>query len=166
MNNYLANTTEEIYRWFHILNKKYFDGDSDEKVKYDNTGMPYISYDTAATNYFKEALQVLYLTQYNGTLTESEQADALANAQMLMRLSVKLRQNNPNASPYSYVYEFYRCDVNRIMVRLYQADENGNMVTDSVSDFYLTNLAFKKLVFNFYKILNAKVVNNELPYPD
>ena len=109
---------------------------------------------------------MLYLTQYNGTLTESEQADALANAPMIMRLSVKLRQNNPNASPYRYVYEFYRCDVNRIMVRLYQADENGNMVTDSVSDFYLTNLAFKKIVFNFYKILNAKVVDNELPYPD
>lgn len=32
MNNYLANTTEEIYRWFHILNKKYFDDELPEPI--------------------------------------------------------------------------------------------------------------------------------------
>lgn len=32
MSNYLANTTEEIYRWFNILNEKYFEGELPEPI--------------------------------------------------------------------------------------------------------------------------------------
>lgn len=147
------------------LYKKYLSKDS-ETVEFGSDGTPYIGNDTAGTSYFKEILEMLYYTQYAGSLTEAEQAEAIADSPMVMRLAVKLRSGINNASPYRYVYEFYRCDDRRVMVRLYQEDENGVQKTEAVSDFYISTLAFKKIVTNFYTVLNAEEFDTEEAYPE
>ena len=145
------------------LYKLYFEGSEDSAV---SDGMPYIGYDTAGTAYFKEILEMLYFTQYAGNLTEAEQADAEENAEMLMRISLKLRSTpSQTASQNLYVYEFYRYDDRRVMVKLYQTDSEGNAVTEAVSDFYVSTLAPKKIVSNFYALLNAEDFDTEEAYP-
>ena len=150
------------------LYKKYITKEVDD-IKLDSTGMPYIGLDYAGTSYFKEVIEMLYLTQYEGALTQEEQAAALENAPMLMQFSLKLRdgEDAPNASDDYYVYEFYRCDDRRVMVRLYQIDKidgTGTMKTIPVTDFYISTLGFKKIVSSFVSLLNAELFDTEQPY--
>ncbi len=151
------------------LYKKYITEDVDD-IRLDSTGMPFIGLDYAGTSYFKEVLEMLYLTQYEGAFGEDEdQAQLLENSPMLMQMSVKLRggADAPNASDNYYVYEFYRCDDRRVMVRLYQIDKidgTGTMQTEPVTDFYISILGFKKIVSSFTSLLNAELFDTELPY--
>ena len=94
-------------------------------------------------------------------LTAEEQEDALLNAPMVMKFSLKL-----DSSSYRYVYEFYRCDDRRVMVRIYQSDAQGNMMTTPVSDFYVSTYAFKKIAGGFVSLLNAEEFELNGGYPD
>ena len=121
----------------------------------------YIGTDTYGTAYFKEVIQLLYNTRYEGSMTEEEQKDALENAPMIMRFKVKL-----DSSSYYYTYEFYRASDRRVMVRIYQADINGTVKNTPVSDFYITSFAFKKIVNAFVGILNAEEIDPDIGYID
>ena len=124
------------------------------------------SYDTAGVGYFREFVGGIYSTSYGGYLTPAEQAEAL-NSPLLMRMSVKLDQETAeNTTKDLHVYEFYRLDDRRIMVCQYQADEDGNATTEKVTDFYITTLAFKRIVGNAYALLNAEKVDQDVAYPE
>jgi len=124
------------------------------------------SFDTAATAYFREIMGMLYATDYGGVLTEQEQQEALTMP-LLMRLTLKLdSEKAQNTSPYSHVYEFYRCNDRRVMVRLYEVDDSGSIISGDVTDFYVSTLAFKKIVANYFALLNGERIDAETAYPD
>ena len=134
-------------------------------------GTAYIGYETAGTSYFRDVMTVLFATQYAGTLTPEEQAKALSEAPMVMRIAVTLdKEKAPTTSEYSHVYEFYRCDDRKVMVRQYNIDKNGDKVISAdyseVSDFYISSFAFKKIVADYFALLNAERIDAEIPYPE
>ncbi len=144
-------TLEEFYNWV-------ITGNPDKTVSYGS--------DSMGTGMLKEMLLLLYLTSYTGTLTEQEQADALESG-MLMRMTFKLNDKNENAdTDKSYIYEFYRCDDRRVMVRIYEKKNNSVVGGKYASDFYITSLAFEKIVTNFIGILNGEELDINDPYPD
>jgi hypothetical protein len=152
----------------HALYNANITDEFDDDIIYDSLGNARIGHDYVGTTYFKELLKMLYYTQYAGSLSAEEQADALANAPMVMRMAVKLRDDIPNASSCYYVYEFYRCADRRVMVRLYQAekaDGEFGAVSGYVSDFYISTGAFNKIVSNFYALLNVRPFDTEQAYP-
>ena len=126
----------------------------------------FLSYDPLGTSNFKKFLENVYLTGYSGVITESKQAEILAESKMLFRMSYKIE-----SSAYRYVYEFYRYDEGRVMVKLYQANYDASTntytpVSTPVSDFYISNFAFRKIVNNFVKLLNVEMIDAEQGYPD
>ena len=102
----------------------------------------------------------VYYTDHISDLTEAEKAEIRAGTP-LMSMSLELYST---ARP--YVYEFHRIDDRRIMVTLYRADADGNQVGESVSDFYISTAAFKKMVGSFFDVLNVKTVDTEAGYPE
>ncbi len=134
-------------------------------------GTAYIGLDTAGTSYFRDVMRILYATQYAGVLTAEEQAKALADAPMVMKITVKLdTEKAPNTEDVSRVYEFYRCDDRKVMVRQYNLDKNGDKVMaggySDVTDFYISSFAFKKICANYFALLNAEIIDAEAPYPE
>jgi len=126
----------------------------------------YLGYDPHATSNFKKLLGVIYSTGYSGIVSEAEQREILASSEMLFRMSYKIGQK-----PYRYVYEYYRFDDQRVLVKLYKAsyDESSNTYTQiggAVSDFYISNFAFRKIVKNFVNLLDVKDIDREVGYPE
>ena len=121
--------------------------------------------DSPGTAEFKQIIRMIYLTGYQNLLTKEEQAEILRDGELLMTLSFKVRENKYNNGN-RYVYEFYRNDDRRVMVRLYQADADGNMKSDPVSDFYISTFAFKKIVRNFNGLLNGEILDPNVGYAD
>ncbi len=136
--------------------------------------------DFLGTAVFKNLALLLYFTQYTGTLTDEEQASVLDPdgdgssddaLEPIMSFSVKLRDKDPDKAPEAdtekeYHYEFYRLDDRRIMVRLFET-KNGTVVNGAyASDFYVSILAYRKIVTGFISLLNGKTVDVEDPYPD
>jgi hypothetical protein len=151
-NRYANATLAEVYNYNYTGNK-------DTNI--------YIGNDTYGTAYYKEVMELLYLTQYEGSLTAEEQEAGLLSGNLLMSFKVTLRAGEyPNASAYPYNYEFYRIDDRRVMVRLYQSATDGHAVTPPVSDFYISSFAFKKIVTGFISLLNTEELDPEAAYPD
>lgn len=115
---------------------------------------------SAGSAYFKTLMQVCYITRYEGTLTEAEQAAALEK-EPVMTFSVKL-----SFSPYRYVYEFYRISERQVMVRIYQANSDGTPKSTPVSDFYVSTYSFKKIVSGYLALLNAEELDEDYGYID
>ena len=151
------------------LYNKYL-GDEEGVLKNNRGDVMYskTSSDTAGVAYFKEVVAIMFSTAYDGVMTEEEQSYYLANAPLLMRISLKLdMQMAENTTDNTHVYEFYRCDDRRVMVRLYEVDKDGNMTEDGdVMDFYVTTLAFKKIIANYFALLNGERFDTETAYPD
>ena len=127
-----------------------------------------IGMDSAGTANFKEFIQTLYFTHYEGYVDEQTQKDALENGELLMRMSVTLEEGTAGASAYDYVYEFYRVSSRRVVVRLYRQNriDGTQAPNEDVSDFYISIFSFKKLVNKYFGILNADNIDNEIAYPD
>lgn len=125
--------------------------------------------DTVGTSYFKEFIKALFYVTYEGAMDADEQEDAIANYPMLMKLSLKIDTDKDGDEDDEdfYCFEFYRCDDRRVMVRLYEEDDEGNIVTKGiVSDFYVSTHAFKKTVQTFVSLLNGERFDIEESYPD
>lgn len=121
---------------------------------------------SVGVNNFQSAFQVMFLSYYLGSLTEEEQ-EAAFNTDKLMSFEVKLREDVKNASPYYYVYDFYRLDDRRVMVATYQRRGDGSIVDNAVvSDFYISTGTFKKIVGNWLNFFNCIDADGELAYPD
>lgn len=125
--------------------------------------LPHNSIETVGVSNFMLSVRVLENMMYTGTLTEEEQAAALTTEKLM---SIKIKVKGENASPYYYVYEFYRATDRKIMVRLYQVDGEGLIKTAPVSDYYLSTAAFKRVVYGYISLFNAKDIDFEIPYPD
>ena len=64
-----------------------------------------------------------------------------------------------------YCYEFVRLDDRRVMVTFYLEDDEGNK-TQRVSDFYITDFAFKKIVYSYTSLLSGKAFDADTAYGD
>ncbi len=115
--------------------------------------------DSIGTDYFKEAIQVLYLTRLLDILSEEEQK-AAAESEPLLRIKL-----GTSTTSYEYVYEFFRLDDRRVMVRICQITPSGIEITPT-SDFYISTFALKKLVSNFYGLMNGEKIDALIGYPD
>lgn len=126
----------------------------------------YVRYDPLGTSNFKEFIENVYFTTYDGVVPQESQADIVENSPMILRMSFKLQ-----SSAWRYVYEFYRYSDRCVMVRLYQATYNETtheytMKTTPVSDFYVSTFAVKKIINNFVGLLNLEDIDKETGYVD
>jgi hypothetical protein len=124
------------------------------------------AYDPLGTSNFKKFLENIYLTGYSGIIPPSEQEEIRQNSEMLFRMSYKIE-----SSAHRYVYEFYRYSEGKVMVRLYQADydketNSFSKVAGDVSDFYISNFAFRKIVNNFVNLMNVQMIDKEAGYQE
>lgn len=115
--------------------------------------------DSLGTAYFKEAIRMLYLTAYVDVMPEEDRAAAKSPDKLVMRMRLDI-----TSSAFQYVYEFYRADDRRILVSIHKEDANGSIATTPVADFYVSTFAFKKVVTNFWGILNGELIEPDLPY--
>jgi hypothetical protein len=51
-------------------------------------------------------------------------------------------------------------------VSIHQESVSGQVMTSSVSDFYVSTFAMKKIANNFQNLLNAKVLDVDVGYED
>ncbi|MBE6645615.1 MAG: hypothetical protein E7612_09635 [Ruminococcaceae bacterium] len=134
--------------------------DYDEKVH--SSVLP----DTLGGSCFKDIVKLIFLTSYTDILAEEERESAPNADDLVMRISLDLNGQSTNASPYTYIYEFYRIDDRRVRVSIFQENMSGETVGGSVSDFYVSTFAFKKIVNNFLSLLNAEIPDTDVGYPD
>ena len=120
------------------------------------------SIETVGVSNWMLAYQILQRTTYQGTLTEEEQAKAY-EGEALMSIKMKL-VDKKNASPFTYVYDFYRVSDRKVMVSTYKLDLSGNVTSAKMSDFYISTFSFKKMVNAFISVFNAEEVDGEIPY--
>jgi hypothetical protein len=151
--NYTDNNASLTEFYKHVL--------GDAITQHDKESAP----DSTGTAEFKRLVRMIYFTGYTNILTKEEQEEILRDGKLLMKMSLKITDNVYNQGN-RYVYEFYRNDDRRVMVRIYQADSEGNAKTAPVSDFYISTFAFKKLVRNFNDILNGKILDTDKGYAD
>ena len=121
--------------------------------------------DSLGTSYFKEFIETLFNTRYHGTLSDEEQAAAYAGGELVMRMTVNLVESEQYSPLYHYVYEFYRISSRRVMVKISQVRRDGSE-RYSVSDFYVSNFAFKKLCSKYFDLLEGNPVNNEAVFSE
>lgn len=114
----------------------------------------------AGDGYFREWLESLYYVGYGGVLTEEEQA-AYLQTDMLMRMTLDL-EGKAN----DYVFEFYRGTDRRVMVRMYQVNDDGVMQGAAVQDFYISTYGFKKIVGGVNAMLSGVAITGADGYID
>ena len=106
-------------------------------------------------------LMVMFSTYYMGVLSEDDIAAGEAK-ESLMKLSFTVKSSTVLDK---YCYEFVRLDDRRIMVTFYLEDEYGTR-TKQVSDFYITDFAFKKIVYAYTSLLSGKAFDADTAYGD
>ncbi len=142
--------------------KTFYERMSDASVEDYKNALP----DSLGADRFKAAIRLIYFTSYVDVLPEELKDGAMSPDKCLVRMRLKLDESSPNASPYTYVYEYYRVDDRRVLVSIHQETESGEEVTERISSFYISTFAFKKIVNNFVGLLNAEVINTDIGYPD
>ena len=130
---------------------------------HDFYGKKTVELESLATQNFKELTEALFYTYYQGNLTEEEQAAGFERGALLMKMSVRLYEGY---GAYMYSYEFYKISDTRIMVKLYRENIVDGSTKNAVSDFYVTNTAFEKLVGLYLQILNGENISNDTPFVD
>lgn len=103
---------------------------------------------------FKEFLRIMYTTYYSKDLSEEEQTAAMSN-KMLMKMSFNIKGTELQKNDNEYFLEFRRVDNAYVMVTIYTIDKDGNKISEA-SDFCITSMAFKKIVYSFTELLDAK----------
>lgn len=138
---------------------------------------PGIQNTTYGAAYFNTAYSILQLISYLDTLTEEEQAAGFLSTKV-MSMSLKVEGAEINGEEFYYTYDFYKIDDRRIMVALYKSNANGECIDDygnvvpsgstgeyMVSDFYIDNFSFKKLVNAYMQLLCGNDFDENLGYP-
>ncbi len=103
---------------------------------------------------FKELLRMMYTTYYSKDISKAEQTAAMSN-KMLMKMSFNIKGTALRENDNEYFLEFRRVDDAYVMVTVYTIDKDGNRISEA-SDFCITAQAFKKIVYSFTELLNAK----------
>lgn len=111
----------------------------------------------AGVSNFKELLRMMYTTYYSKDISKAEQTAAMSN-KMLMKMSFNIKGTALRENDNEYFLEFRRVDDAYVMVTVYTVDKDGNRISEA-SDFCITTPAFKKIVYSFTELLNAKDVD-------
>lgn len=127
----------------------------------DTAGTPNSGYDNAGTGNFKYLLRMMYSLHYDGLVGEADRLTAedkldSGEAEYLLTLKFKTVKSDTK-----YCYGFTRIDDRRVMVSIWY-EYSGGVVSNRTSDFYLSTFAFKKILFAFDDLLNARAVDPEL----
>ena len=123
--------------------------------------------DTLGTTYFKEFILSMFYVDFEDSVDQTEQDFALNECKMIMKFSIKIDidKDGDDTDENYYTYEFYRTADRRVVVRLYEEDEDGNMLqSKAVSDFYISTYGFKKIVNNFISLMNGEEFDLESGY--
>ena len=115
---------------------------------------------------FRTLMKMIYFTDYMDILPDAIRESEPDPSTLVMKMTLEIDDSIPNASPYIYVYRYYRIDDRRVRVSIHQENSSGTPVSAVVSDFYITTFAFKKIARNFAALLNAEVPDTEIGYPD
>ena len=118
------------------------------------------SRDTLGAAYFNSVYATIQMTPYLDCLT-AEEISAGYEKEVIFKIHFEVEDKE-----YRYTYEFRRIDDRRVMVTLYRSDADGNKVESigEVSDFYVSTLAFKKIVNQYIYLLNGKEVDESISY--
>ncbi len=122
--------------------------------------------DSLGASSFREVIRAIFYTAYVDMLPAEDKVGVISDDRLIMRMTLELDDSIPNASPYIYVYEYYRVDDRRILVSIHQENESGAAMTETVADFYISTFAFKKIVTSFVGLLNAELLDTDIGYPD
>ena len=123
--------------------------------------------DSFGTTYFKEFMLGLYYIGQEGFVSKEEQDKIMSEREMVMKFSLKIDTGNGNYG--YYTYEFYHFgDANKVLVSLYKTDADGEILTpgSEVSDFYISRLAYKRMVYTFTALLNGEEFELGEEYPE
>lgn len=118
-------------------------------------GLEMYNEDAAGIGCLKEANILLYFTDYQGILTDEEQAAAAGKEPLL---TIKYGIKNGDAVEY-YTLEFCRINDRQVMVRM---KKQGGYAP--VSDFFISTLALKQIVSAFDDVVNARSVDVNFGY--
>jgi hypothetical protein len=125
--------------------------------------------DSFGSTYFKEFMLGLFYINQEGAVDENKRNEVLSNGKRLMKFSMKIdtdKDGERNDEGY-YVFEFYQFpEEEKLLVRLYEIDKGGNVSEDSVSDFYISRFAFKRVVSSFVSLVNGKEFELGEGYPE
>lgn len=159
--NLLTQLIKENDRNYYSLDELYeYTAESEEDV------LAYFP-DSLGTTYFKEFVLSMFYVDFEDSVDKAEQDFAVSECKMLMKFSIKIDtdKDGDDTDENYYTYEFYRTADRRVVVRLYEEDENGNMLQSSaVSDFYISTYGFKKIVNNFLSLMNGEEFDLESGY--
>ena len=124
--------------------------------------------DSLGSASFRDAMRMIYFISYVDILPDEvrEEAPSADDLVMKMKLDIVEKDGTAASEVKDYVYEFYRIDDRRVRVSIHQVDVEGNRLTESVDDFYISTFALKKIVNAFTGILNAELVNITDGYKD
>ena len=132
-------------------------------------GTPMFGNDTYDGMNFKTLLSVIFNTYYTGTISEEDQAkvkdminDPDDPLKPIMEMSFKIGRDGSEWYANTYKYSFYRIDERRIMVSMHTIGNED----ESVSDFYISPLAFKKIANGFVALLNGQPVIQDESFAD
>ena len=118
-------------------------------------------YDTLGDSAFKYFLSVLYSTGYVGHVSEADKAAALLRDPVLT-LTFEVGES----SGYEYGYDFYYTDDGRVAVSLYRLDTSSGAHIGESCDFYISNFAFKKIIYALSDLTNGVVIQLEDGFRD
>ena len=118
-----------------------------------------MGHDTAGTGYYKETLRVMFATYYMGVLSADDIAAGEAK-ESIMKMSFTVKSSTVIDK---FVYEFIRLDDRRIMVSFYREDDAGKRSAE-VNDFYITDFAFKKIVYAYTSLLSGTAFDTDTAY--
>jgi hypothetical protein len=123
--------------------------------------------DSLGAAMFREAMLMFSFIHYVDILPDEVRDEAPSEDDLVMRmkLDVKRKSGLPATDYKNYVYEFYRIDDTRVRVAIHAVYENGDVASDTVSDFYISTYTFKKIVNTFVGILNAQIIDLTEDYP-
>lgn len=127
----------------------------------DTSGTPNSGYDNAGTGNFKYLLRMMYSLHYDGVVDEADKLlaeEKLTSGEAEYLLTLKFKTVKSDTK---YCYGFTRIDDRRVMVSIWYEYSDG-VISNRTSDFYLSTFAFKKILFAFDDLLNARPVDPEL----
>ena len=104
---------------------------------------------------------MMYALHYDGLVDEADKLaaeDKLQSGEAEYLLTLKFKTVKSDTK---YCYGFTRIDDRRVMVSIWYEYSDG-VVSNRTSDFYLSTFAFKKMLFAFDDLLNARTVDPEL----
>ncbi len=133
-----------------------------------NNGEEYMfsGLDTHGVVNYKGIFERMYRTQYQDFVLNDEEISSALARQRLMRVKVKVFENDWSSRAGYYVYDFYYLDGSRVMVSAFRMDDKGNPTSERMSSFTVSNYAFENIVLSVYGVLNGEYIDENDGYLD